>query len=144
MIPVILAALSAAYGYKTNSKGYTVLQGCGVIWGDGIDHALAAQLFTDTVLLGYAPENLVLGSGGALLQKVNRDTYRFAQKTSAIKLTDGTWQGVSKDPITDKGKTSKKGRQISLNMHLYYDCAPCYHRFETFESIRYRAKESIR
>jgi nicotinamide phosphoribosyltransferase len=35
--------------------------------------------------------------GGALLQ-VNRDTQRFAMKSSAIRV-GATWQGVCKDPV---------------------------------------------
>ena len=43
-----------------------------------------------------------------LLQQVNRDTQRMAMKTSAILLPDG-WHEVYKAPVTDPGKTSKKG-----------------------------------
>jgi nicotinamide phosphoribosyltransferase len=44
-----------------------------------------------------------------LLQGVNRDTMGFAMKASAAKI-DGVWTDVFKDPVTDKGKRSKKGR----------------------------------
>jgi nicotinamide phosphoribosyltransferase len=47
--------------------------------------------------------------GGGLLQQVNRDTMKFAMKCSAIKI-NGHWQDVYKDPATDKGKISKRGR----------------------------------
>ena len=40
---------------------------------------------------------------------VNRDTYKFAQKASAV-LVDGKWVGIAKNPVTDPGKVSKKGR----------------------------------
>ena len=46
--------------------------------------------------------------GGGLLQKVNRDTYGFAMKCSAISV-NGNWRDVYKDPIAG-GKTSKMGR----------------------------------
>ncbi|KIM06822.1 MAG: hypothetical protein KU38_12075 [Sulfurovum sp. FS08-3] len=58
---------------------------------------------------GFASENIAFGMGGALLQKPNRDTLSFAMKTSAICI-DGRWRDVFKDPITDSGKRSKKGR----------------------------------
>jgi nicotinamide phosphoribosyltransferase len=47
--------------------------------------------------------------GGQLLQGITRDTNRFAMKASAACI-DGEWREVYKDPITDKGKTSKKGK----------------------------------
>jgi len=43
------------------------------------------------------------------LQKVNRDTLRFAMKASAAEI-DGEWRDVYKDPVTDQGKRSKAGR----------------------------------
>ena len=47
--------------------------------------------------------------GGALLQKLDRDTQKFAMKCSAARV-DGRWIDVFKDPVTDPGKVSKKGR----------------------------------
>jgi nicotinamide phosphoribosyltransferase len=47
--------------------------------------------------------------GGALLQKVHRDTQKFAFKCSCATV-DGQDRLVFKDPITDHGKKSKKGR----------------------------------
>jgi nicotinamide phosphoribosyltransferase len=54
----------------------------------------------------------VLGSGGGLLQKVNRDTLRFAMKNSYLEV-NGVGRDVYKAPKTDLSKASKKGR-ISL------------------------------
>jgi nicotinamide phosphoribosyltransferase len=54
-------------------------------------------------------ENIAFGMGAALLQKVNRDTQRFAMKASAIRI-DGEWRDVYKDPVTDPAKRSKAGR----------------------------------
>ncbi len=49
--------------------------------------------------------------GGELLQTVTRDTMKFAMKASAIKIGESdSWRDVFKEPITDPGKTSKKGR----------------------------------
>ncbi len=58
---------------------------------------------------GFSAENIAFGMGGGLLQAPNRDTFRFAMKASAI-CVDGEWRDVYKDPITDVGKRSKKGR----------------------------------
>lgn len=66
----------------------------------------------DTIgIKGFSAENFAFGSGGDLMQNVNRDTCKFAIKCSAIKV-NGQWRDVYKDPITDKGKTSLKGRQV--------------------------------
>jgi nicotinamide phosphoribosyltransferase len=43
------------------------------------------------------------------LQQLNRDTHKFAFKCSAIDR-NGVWHDVYKDPITDTGKRSKRGR----------------------------------
>jgi nicotinamide phosphoribosyltransferase len=52
---------------------------------------------------------MIFGMGGGLLQKeLNRDTQRFAFKSSAQKR-DGQWIPVSKTPL-DKTKASKPGR----------------------------------
>ena len=58
---------------------------------------------------GWSVDNLTMGSGGGLLQKMDRDTQKFAIKTSAIEQ-DGHWYGISKTPVTDPGKRSKVGR----------------------------------
>ena len=47
--------------------------------------------------------------GAELLQKVNRDTLKFAMKASAANVS-GIWRDVYKDPVTDQGKASKRGR----------------------------------
>jgi nicotinamide phosphoribosyltransferase len=52
-----------------------------------------------------------------LLQKVNRDTYKFAQKASAI-LVNKSWKPIFKDPITDPGKKSKAGRLTLVRSRL--------------------------
>ena len=51
--------------------------------------------------------------GGGLLQKINRDTQRFAFKSSAQKRS-GEWFDVSKTPL-DKTKTSKAGRLVLIH-----------------------------
>merc|ERR1712217_311005 len=58
---------------------------------------------------GWAADNLAFGSGGALLQKLHRDTSKCAFKCSNA-VINGANVDVVKDPITDPGKKSKKGR----------------------------------
>jgi nicotinamide phosphoribosyltransferase len=52
--------------------------------------------------------------GGGLLQKVNRDTQRFAFKCSAVQSRDGKWHDVFKQPL-DSSKKSKSGRLKLVN-----------------------------
>jgi len=80
-----------------------------VIQGDGVDWESIPKILDSLAKSGYAAENMVFGSGGALLQKVNRDTFKCAFKCSEI-IVNGVAREVFKDPITDSGKASKKGR----------------------------------
>jgi len=81
-----------------------------VIQGDGVDYESIPKILDTLAAAGYAAENMVFGSGGALLQKLNRDTFKCAFKCSFIEFESGEVREVFKDPITDKGKSSKKGR----------------------------------
>jgi nicotinamide phosphoribosyltransferase len=118
IIPILLEKLAKAFGY-TMVKGYKLLHGSiGLIQGDGIDYDSMKQILQLLADQGWSMANLVFGSGGGLLQKVNRDTYKFAQKATAIrhgkKVETHSWIPISKDPITDPGKKSKEGRVTTL------------------------------
>jgi nicotinamide phosphoribosyltransferase len=105
----ILESLWMDFGGETNAKGFKVLDPhVRVLWGDGIDENGIEKIVNDAMLGGFSPENLVFGMGGGLLQKLNRDTQRFAFKASAIKR-GGEWCAVQKKPL-DESKASKKGR----------------------------------
>lgn len=108
MVRLAVNALAAKYGTTTNSKGYKVLNHVRVIQGDGIDEHTIRQILDNLDVDGYSAENVSFGMGGALLQKVDRDTQRFAYKASAG-LIDGEYRGIYKDPVTDPGKRSKDG-----------------------------------
>lgn len=111
VIPRVLDILWKQFGgYEL--KGYKVLNNhIRVIQGDGMDSETIKDLYNHINRMGWSSDNLAVGSGGGLLMKnVNRDTQKFAIKASAVKEVDGTWVGIKKDPITDKGKQSKMGR----------------------------------
>lgn len=110
VLPKMLKILSDKFGSTKNDKGYRVLNNVRIIWGDGID-AMALKTILRTVVdvCGFSADNFAFGMGGGLLQKCDRDTQKFAMKASAAKV-NGEWIDVFKDPITDPGKTSKKGR----------------------------------
>ena len=108
MVRLAVNALAAKYGTTVNSKGYQVLNHVRVIQGDGIDEQTITQILQNLNVDGFSAENVAFGMGGALLQKVDRDTQRFAYKASAG-LIDGQYRGIYKDPVTDPGKRSKDG-----------------------------------
>jgi nicotinamide phosphoribosyltransferase len=109
-IPVdVVVLLDKAFGHTVNSKGYKVLNHVRVLQGDGINQISVNTIMARLLALGYSITNIAFGMGGALLQAPNRDTMSFAIKASAAKI-NGEWTAVFKDPITDTGKRSKKGR----------------------------------
>lgn len=120
VIPKCLAILEQYFGFSVNDKGYKILDGVMMLWGDGITTETIEQILTNTMVLGYSANNFIFGQGGALLQQLDRDTCKFAVKCSAAYI-DGQWVDVFKDPITDKGKASKKGRVVLCkNEDQYY------------------------
>jgi nicotinamide phosphoribosyltransferase len=104
-----LRALDASFGSAVNRKGRRVLANVRVIQGDSVNPESIEAILAAMDAAGYAADNIVFGMGGALLQQINRDTQRFAMKCSAIRLGD-EWRDVHKDPVTDAGKRSMKGR----------------------------------
>ncbi len=110
VVPKILEILGAAFGFETNSKGYKVLNPkVRLIQGDGIDWQSIGGILEAMKKAGWSADNIAFGSGGGLLQKLDRDTQKFAFKCSSIER-DGAWYDVMKDPVTDSGKRSKAGR----------------------------------
>lgn len=110
----ILRQLEDDFGVTTTPKGFKVLDPhVRVLWGDGIDPHGIELIINAAMLAGFSPENLVFGMGGGLLQKLNRDTQRFAFKSSAQKR-DGRWHDVQKQPL-DATKFSKSGRLKLIN-----------------------------
>ena len=81
-----------------------------MIGDEALDKAVQRTLY-DAGLMGLGVDEQYGGMGGGLLQRVNRDTLRFAMKANGRQDTDGTWVGVNKDPRTDPGKASKRYRQ---------------------------------
>ncbi len=101
--------LEAHFGATLNRKGYKVLNGVRVIQGDGINKHTIGKILFLLEQWGYSASNVAFGMGGALLQHPHRDTQKFAQKLHLVTV-DGQTYGVSKSPIDDHGKASKKGR----------------------------------
>lgn len=111
-----------AFGYITNKKGYDVLPPyIRVIQGDGVDLDSIEAILKEITAPGnmFSADNIAFGMGGALLQNLNRDNLRFAMKTSAV-CVNGKWRDVWKDPITDPGKKSKRGRLALVKLGKQY------------------------
>jgi nicotinamide phosphoribosyltransferase len=113
-----LQLLDEAFGHSVNGKGYKVLRHVRVIQGDGINPNSIRSILERITSDGYATDNIAFGMGGALLQQLNRDTQKFALKCSAARI-DGKWIDVYKNPVTDHGKQSKRGR-MTLIRHREY------------------------
>lgn len=123
----VLEALWDAFGGTQNQHGYRTLDPhVRVIYGDGIEEDSIRAILQEITRAGakFTTDNVVFGMGGQLLQGVNRDTYRFALKASAVKMGPqreerdtmsaaaiGTsWRPVRKTTKTDSSKASKGGR----------------------------------
>lgn len=98
--------------FTVNPQGYKVWNKYRIIWGDGVTPATIEEMIQYIIERGYSADNMAFGSGGDLMQNINRDTCKFAIKCSSITV-DGVERDVFKDPITDKGKASKKGRMTT-------------------------------
>lgn len=106
----VLRCLGEKFGTTINSKGYRVLPDqIRVIYGDGIDFTMLRRIIYTMKSEGWSVDNAAFGCGGGLLQKMNRDTQRFAFKCSSV-VVNGEQRDVYKQPVGDTKKNSKRGR----------------------------------
>ena len=132
VVPKMLRILAEKFGYTKNIKGYKVLNNVRIIWGDGINNVSLSSILRCVVdVAGFSADNIAFGMGGGLLQQCDRDTLKFAMKCSSIGIKEReyirapvisgekqvvsvvdklVWRDVFKDPVTDQGKVSLKGR----------------------------------
>ncbi len=131
VVSKVAQLLSEKFGFDVNSKGYKVLKNVRIIQGDGVNQDSIKQILERLKSEGFSASNIAFGIGGSLLQKVNRDTLKFAYKCSAI-VTNGELREVYKQPITDSGKNSKRGRlDLILNSDGKYETV----KIETVETL---------
>lgn len=105
-----LEGLIRRFGSTTNSKGFKVLPDyIRAAQGDGLTLESLQKIYAEIECRGLSAENIFLGMGGGLLQYINRDTFAFTQKASAVKI-NGEWKDIYKEPKTDSTKNSKRGR----------------------------------
>jgi nicotinamide phosphoribosyltransferase len=137
----VLEALGSAFGYTRNAKNYKVLPPqVRMIQGDGIGFNTLGEILQAMQEKDWSADNIAFGSGGGLLQKMDRDTLQFAFKCSAI---DGEYQGeafhrdVYKSPAAQEAnKESKRGRLTLVRAH---DGA-----LETWPAIKGESRDELR
>lgn len=109
----VLDILGDKFGFTKNDKGFKVLDPhVRVIQGDGVNPSSIERILNTMQWRQWSADNIAFGMGGALLQKMDRDTQSFAFKCSAMEDEKG-WHSVFK---TATGKKSKKGK-LFLGKH---------------------------
>ena len=79
--------LMQKFGFSINAQGYRTLPDCiRVIQGDGIEERTIEAILATMKMRQQSADNIAFGMGGALLQRVDRDTMNFAMKASAAKV----------------------------------------------------------
>lgn len=110
VLPRVIEHLMLRFGFRVNDRGYRVLPDfIRVIQGDGVNLESLPRILEALKLRGLATENAAFGMGGGLLQKLDRDTMKWAMKASEA-VVNGQARDVYKDPVTDPAKRSKPGR----------------------------------
>lgn len=153
----VIRILADKFGTTVNHKGFKVLNDkVRVIQGDGCTHTTIGNVIDDLIKDKFSIDNIAFGMGGGLLQKVDRDTQRFAFKASCATV-DGVDRDVFKRPLTDPTKNSKRGRlklvkhgsiykTVSLNspgedlLSTVFLNGELIHP-ETFDTIKSRARQ---
>lgn len=158
VVSKVMRILGEKFGFTVNAKGYKVLNNVRVIQGDGVNIHSIEAILKSLKADGWSADNIAFGMGGALLQRLDRDTYGFAMKASAMRVKE-EWVGISKKPVTDLNKASKAGLVaavqgedgvIKTGLLTDKNCImkPVYHFGEilandTFENIRQRAESYL-
>jgi len=135
VIPMVLDCLDrlgVQFGITFNNDGFKMLHDkVRLIQGDGLDDTSLPLLIGAIADALWSLDNTAFGMGGGLLQKHNRDDYKWAMKCNAISYGDEVWHGVNKEPKSDPGKASAKGRAwVSQENHVWYSSR---HQLLSFE-----------
>jgi len=114
MVVQVLEWLGEVFGWSYNAAGYKELNPkVGIIYGDGMTFDTIDELYRAVINAGWCASNVAVGSGGGLLQKVDRDTQRFAFKACWAQVNDNP-RDVYKRPSSDHTKDSKRGQLVVL------------------------------
>jgi nicotinamide phosphoribosyltransferase len=156
--------LEKAFGSTKNSLGYRVINGAGLIQGDGLELQDIGTIADAVYRAGYSAQCVAYGMGGGLLQKQNRDTLKAAIKACEIELQDGTVKPIMKRPSSDVTKISLPGNfsvcyeSHDLNkanlmvfpyletlddlLEVIWDQGPVDYQFDYFNLVRTHARMS--
>lgn len=114
IVPDLIEILGETFGWADSSPESRLLNSkVRVIQGDGMDEDTIIDLYLTLKSRGLSPENLTVGSGGGLLQKMSRDTLNCALKLSWCEYSSGETRDVCKASVD---KASKSGRFDDLDL----------------------------
>jgi len=108
----IIAKIQAKVGTSGNPFRRFVRQNMRVLQGDGVQLDTIGDMLASLVANGFCSNTAHFGSGGGLLQKVNRDSLSCAFKCCAMYVGDKAFV-IGKDPIAG-GKKSYAGNPCVL------------------------------
>ena len=112
----VVQQLIVLFGSTVNDKGYMVLPDhIRVIQGDGVNTGSIEDILDLLHFNNISSDNISFGMGGELLQKGDRDRYKWSYKCSST-CVDGIWSDVYKDPI-DSTKRSLRGLVTDGDKH---------------------------
>ncbi|MDD7911757.1 MULTISPECIES: nicotinate phosphoribosyltransferase [Pseudovibrio] len=112
ILPSTIEALGEKFGFTETATGYRLLNDkVRVIQGDGVTPQSIIDIMQALMNHKLAIGNVAFGMGAGLLQKIDRDTFGFAMKASAVCIED-EWHDVFKAPATSVAglKASRPGR----------------------------------
>lgn len=121
-VPRALQMLDDGFGHTINTKGYKVLNYVKILQGDGIDEHSIKDILDIMLENGFSATNIAFGCGAGIIQKLDRDTCRFACKMSSATI-NGVEQNIFKDPATDHSKASLAGRLDLIQLGVQDDFA---------------------
>lgn len=121
----VFEILFEKFGFRENEKGYRVLPpNIRVLQGDGVNYDSIQQILEALKKARISAENLVLGMGGALLQKLDRDTQKYALKCSYAMVNNqevDVWKAPleidAEGNLMESFKKSKAGKLVLIKRH---------------------------
>jgi len=140
------------FGGYLNRKGYKVLsKNVQIIQGDGINKEMIIKILQNFKDNYISAQSIGFGSGGGLLQKFDRDTFKFAFKCNWVRM-NGVGVDVYKSPMefnsdgeyVQSFKKSIKGylNPKTLGMQLVYKDGVHYNE-EEFITIKERIHDTL-
>ncbi len=120
----LLPMLAERFGSTRNHAGYRLLHPkVRLLWGDGIGLESVERILDNLLAERWSAANLIFGMGGALLQKVNRDTQKFAFKCSSATV-NGELRDVFKEP-SHRPRQGLQARQAGTSSAPRADSRRC-------------------